>query len=142
MKVRLLLLALVSGSLACAATGLDSWAPTLEHTHWTLATLGATRTPIAKTQTEPFLVFGAEPGRVAGSGGCNRLSGSYERKSEQIVFGALAATRMACEHGMDTEDALGTALGVAKSWRIVGDQLELYDAGGGLLATFEANRAG
>ena len=98
--------------------------------------------PVATTQTEPFLVFGAEPGRVTGSGGCNRLTGPYEQKSDAIKFGALAATRMACEHGMDTEDALGNALGAASSWKIVGDQLELYDAGGGLLATFEANRTG
>jgi putative lipoprotein len=138
MKLRLLFVALASGSLACAAVGSDSGAPTLEKTHWTLASLGAGRVPVATTQTEPFLVFGAEPGRVTGSGGCNRLTGPYEQKADAIKFGALAATRMACEHGMDTEDALGTALGAASSWKIVGDQLELYDAGGTLLASFKA----
>lgn len=35
-------------------------------------------------------------GQVSGSGGCNRISGSYITKGGDIIFGALVATQMAC----------------------------------------------
>lgn len=124
--------------LACAGTTPAPGPVTLAHTHWRLVSLGAGGAPIAKTQTEAFLVFGEPPGRVSGSGGCNRMAGSYEEKGEQLTFGPIAATRMACADGMQVEDALGAALASIASFRIEGDRLELRDATGALLATFEA----
>jgi len=45
--------------------------------------------------TKIFIDFGAE-GRVQGSGGCNRFTGSYEVDGDKITFGPLAATKMLC----------------------------------------------
>ena len=49
----------------------------------------------ADDASAPFLVFD-EGGRVSGSGGCNRLAGTYTASGEQLAFGPLATTRMAC----------------------------------------------
>ncbi len=45
---------------------------------------------------------------------------------------------MACAEGMDTERELFEALESARSWSIEGIQLELFDAAGERLASFEA----
>ena len=34
--------------------------------------------------------------RVSGSGGCNRVSGPYQRTGHSLKIGPLSATRMAC----------------------------------------------
>ena len=45
---------------------------------------------------------------------------------------------MACVQGMDTEAAFFKALDKVRTWKILGQHLELYDAGGNMLARFEA----
>ena len=104
--------------LACAATPVAVVPAGLEGTHWTLASLGADRAPVPQTQTEPYLEFGAVPGRVTGSGGCNRLTCSYEKQGDAMHFGPIASTRMACEHGLAAENALGAALEATSKWAI------------------------
>lgn len=42
----------------------------------------------------------ADDGTLSGSDGCNRLTGSWEVEADQIRFGSMASTRMACE-GVD-----------------------------------------
>jgi heat shock protein HslJ len=74
---------------------------------------------------------------MAGSGGCNRLSGSYELSGDRLTFGQMAGTMMACIDGMETEKAFPGALGQAKKWRIAGQRLELFDAAGKSVARFE-----
>jgi len=60
--------------------------------------------------TKIFIGFGAE-GRVQGSGGCNRFTGSYEVDGDKITFGPLAATRMLCPDPIQKdEDRLFAAL--------------------------------
>jgi heat shock protein HslJ len=73
---------------------------------------------------------------VRGSGGCNRLMGSYEAKGAQLTFSQMATTRMACAQGMDTEKALVEALATVKGWKITGQQLELLEGDGQVVASF------
>lgn len=65
--------------------------------------------------------------------------GSYEISDDQLKFGQMASTRMACAEGMETEQAFLQALGEVSAWKIATDKLELFDAGGKLLATFGAH---
>jgi len=45
-----------------------------------------------------------EDGQVSGTGGCNRFSGTYQRRGDTLSFRPLASTRMACpEAVMDQE---------------------------------------
>ncbi len=136
---RAALLAVLAVALACATeTPPSTAALPLERTHWRLVNLGANGAPVAETQTEAFLSFGEPRGRVSGSGGCNRLAGAYRLSGDQLSFGPLAGTRMACVNGMEVESALHAALERTAAFRIDGDRLELVDSAGAVLATFRA----
>jgi len=110
----------------------------LENTYWKLTRLGAEPVFVYEQQREPSLVFYSENHRVSGSGGCNRLTGTYQLNGEEIHFGPFASTRMACPKGMDTEEAFFVALEHVKTWNVIGQHLEFYDVNGELLARFEA----
>jgi putative lipoprotein len=110
----------------------------LGETYWKLTRLGATTVQVAANQREANLVIRPGKGQVAGSGGCNRFSGSCTVDGNALAFGNLASTRMACAGGMDQETAFLAALAKVRSWRISGDRLELLDAGGASLASFRA----
>ena len=110
----------------------------LENTYWKLTRLGDAPVTVASQQREPHVILNPESRRVGGSGGCNRLVGSYELHGEQLAFGQMAGTMMACPEGNDTEQAFLEALGQVSKWKIVGQHLELFDAAGNLVARFEA----
>jgi putative lipoprotein len=110
----------------------------LENTDWKLTHLGEAAVIVASEQREPYFVLSSESHRVSGSGGCNTLTGSYELEGDQLVFSQMASTMMACPEGMDTEKAFLRVLTEVKTWKIAEQQLELFDAGGNLLASFEA----
>ena len=107
---------------------------------WVLTALNGM--PVVATEQprsrEASLVLHTENARVAGSTGCNRLSGSYTLKGSELIFGTLAGTMMACVEGMETEKAFLEALARVRSWRITGIHLELMDAAGAVLARFES----
>ena len=50
----------------------------------------------------------------------------------------MAITFIACPEEMDTERHFAGALEQVRSWRILGDHLELFDSDGSLLARLEA----
>jgi uncharacterized lipoprotein YbaY/heat shock protein HslJ len=112
---------------------------TLENTYWKLASLrGRPVPPVANQQREPHLILQPAQKRVAGSGGCNRLMGSYTLEGERLSFSQMAGTRMACPQGMDTERAFLDGLAAAARWQIDSQRLELLDAQGDVVAEFEA----
>ena len=102
----------------------------LTNTYWKLVTLaGKSVVLTADEQTEPhFILHDGAPARLSGSGGCNRLMGSYRIEAQQILFDKVAMTMMACAQGMDTEHAFTAWLEGAKEWRIEGQTLILKDA--------------
>ena len=110
----------------------------LRETYWKLTRLEGKPVILAEKQREPSLVFRSQDSRVTGFGGCNNLTGGYKLNGDEIAFGGIAATQMACVQGMDTEAALFSALGRVRKWKIAGEHLELYDADGNTLARFEA----
>ena len=64
--------------------------------------------------------------------------GGFELEGDTIEFSQMASTMMACVEGADTERAFIEALGTARSWRIIGQHLDLFDGSGELVARFEA----
>jgi uncharacterized lipoprotein YbaY/heat shock protein HslJ len=110
----------------------------LENTHWNLTALGDAPISADSPQREAFLVLNPEQHRVSGSGGCNRLTGSYELNGDQLKFGQMAGTMMMCSQGMDTEQRFLKSLGQVSKWKIAGQSLELLDADGKALAQFKA----
>jgi putative lipoprotein len=81
-----------------------------------------------------FIGFG-DDGKVHGSGGCNRFSGSYAVDGDKISIGPLAATRMFClDPAMASETLLFGALARATRFARDGIDLTLSDDAGALLA--------
>lgn len=115
--------------------------PSLRDTHWKLMQIeGRTITP-ADQQQEAYLTFRAEGSRVTGSGGCNRLAGTYTLDGHSLRIQEVASTRMACVRGMETESKFLGTLEKVRSWQIVDRQLELNDEDGKPLLRFTAGQA-
>jgi heat shock protein HslJ len=77
-------------------------------------------------RVQATLAFPA-PGRVSGSGSCNRFAGTVEIRGEVVRFGQLAGTRMACPPAvMDQESKYLKALEAAERLQRDGPHLLVY----------------
>jgi heat shock protein HslJ len=110
----------------------------LINTAWKLTHLGDEPVLTTADQRAAHIVLHADSARVSGFAGCNQLAGTYQAAGTALTFGPLATTRMACPTTMAAETAFLAALGEARAWRIVGDQLDLLDAAGRVVARFAA----
>ena len=112
----------------------------LVNMYWKLTALNGKPVLAAASQREPSLILQSAGmhQRATGSGGCNRFTGSYELNGNTLRFGALAGSMMACEAGMDTEKEYLETLPQVRTWKVLGQHLELFDATGTRLARFEA----
>lgn len=109
---------------------------TLGSNRWRPVSLGFENVVVAPRQHEPWLELDPKSKKVSGSGGCNRITGSYQAHDSTLRFGPLVTTRMACP-GMQTETKFLHALEGTRRYRISGRTLDLLDGGGGLLARLE-----
>lgn len=111
---------------------------TLENTYWKLIALRGKPIAVSDRGREPHLILQPPQHRVAGSGGCNRLSGGYTLAGDRLTFGRTAGTLMACPDGMEQERAFLDTLAAVARWRIDGQRLDLFDERGDVLARFDA----
>ncbi|WP_254696452.1 META domain-containing protein [Cobetia marina] len=111
----------------------------LENTYWKLVALDDQPTPVVEGKREAHIVLHTQDSRVAGSTGCNRLMGEYHHDEQELGFGRLATTRMACPGEVATleRDFLAT-LNDVSGWQIEGKTLTLMDAQGASRARFQA----
>lgn len=139
MHVRLMILALALSAVPMwpvqAATDAPPPADPLDDTGWTLSALLDQPAPAPEKSTLHF-----ENGKVSGSDGCNRYSGSYTFADNEFKVGPdMVSTKMACaEPLMQQAAAFMTALTTATGLKMVADELVLLDAGGNELASFAA----
>ena len=110
----------------------------LRDTCWKLVRLGDEPVAAATKQREAHLVFASDEGLITGSGGCNRVIGSFELDGDRLRFGRMASTQMFCPDGMDQEKRFLEALEHVERYRIRGSHLELLDSTGAESARFEA----
>jgi META domain/Type III secretion system lipoprotein chaperone (YscW) len=78
------------------------------------------------------------PAEVVSMATLNRMMGSYTLDGSKLTLSQMAGTMMACPQGMDLERAFYAALPRVATWRIDGEKLELFDAGGTSVAEFES----
>jgi copper homeostasis protein (lipoprotein) len=110
----------------------------LEGATWSLTHIGD-QTVVHKAGVEgPYILLQADGRRISGFAGCNRIIGGYELDGNSIDFTGVATTRMFCMDGMDTESAFTAALRKVKTWKISGQNLDLFDVGGKRVVQFEA----
>jgi len=110
----------------------------LEDTHWRLVELNGEPIDVWKGQRVPHMEFNSEENRVWGFAGCNRFFGGFSLEGEELAFGPMGMTRMACPscYGGDLEQEFVTALGSTTNYTIRGNTLELH-SGEELIARFE-----
>ncbi len=110
----------------------------LEDTTWNLTRLGEKDVVASENQRQPYIVLDSSNKRVTGSGGCNRLNGTYTLEKQNIHFGPIASTMMACPSGMKLEGNFLHALDKSHRWKIQGNELELWDENDAFLMRYEA----
>jgi putative lipoprotein len=66
------------------------------------------------------------------------MFGSYALNGDALTFTTIGATKIACDRGMDVETSLFSALSRVARWRVAGQQLELTDTAGTVVARFDA----
>jgi heat shock protein HslJ len=115
--------------------------PPLEGTHWSLAEIYG-RTVRNFGGTHPaYIVLHSMNKDFAGSGGCNRLTGSYLKEGRRLHFQVVVSTMMACPgFRMQQEEDMTQALSAAIRYRIDRGILELSD-GHRVVARFRAQPA-
>lgn len=78
-------------------------------------------------------------GQVSGSAGCNIYFGSYELEGNNLTFGELGSTRMACtEPVMAQENRFLAAMAAVETFILAGDELTLIHPNGELLFAVQA----
>jgi heat shock protein HslJ len=111
----------------------------LENNDWKLTDLGGAA--VASGVHQPHFILTSKTHHVTGSGGCNRVMGSYEVKDDRLTFSQMVSTMMACPQGMDTEKAYLDALRKVQKYTIEGQDLTLMDGDGQVVARFTRHPA-
>src|SRR5215471_16703658 len=111
--------------------------PPLEGTSWYATELAGKPAPKPDPNRETYLQF-ESGGRISGSDGCNRLTGTYQLDGERVAFTQMASTQMLCLTSSGTEGPFRDALQNATRLTVGRDRMELFDATGMRLAVFSS----
>ena len=124
----------VGASASGAAEIVSPAAMPLEGTFWQAVVVGDREVPLYAVHG-PYLVF-ERTGRVSGSDGCDRLAGDFAVNDGVVTFARMERTHMMCLNLHDVHRMFDRALNNARRLMIVGNQLELLDAGNRPLVIF------
>lgn len=132
----LVLAALPLGTAALAqSTPPDGGTPALEGTNWQLTALAGAADASAVPAMGANLVL--QGGSASGFGGCNQFNGSYTLDGQDITFGPIASTKMACDDAkMSFESVYLGAIPTVASYAIADDTLTLLDGSGAPALTY------
>lgn len=108
----------------------------LQSKAWVLNYIGATEWVASPHAQRPHLTFSADQ-RVAGSDGCNRLTGTYLVKKDSLVLSPLAATKMLCPDPNNTAQQFTDALNQVSHFQAYQHTLRLMDQYGNVVLQFE-----
>ena len=126
MKKYLLFLLLASLLLSACSAGKEK---SLIGT-WTLTGYGPPSAPIPVTAASQASLTFHENGAVDGNSGCNSFGGEYKVDGDQITFGALVSTLMACDEPlMSQEGIVFQVLSGTATYKIAGDTLTITNNG-------------
>ncbi|ESQ94253.1 META domain-containing protein [Asticcacaulis benevestitus] len=105
--------------------------------YWKLVELNGH--PVEPGPNDTYITLKRDGQRLIGSGGCNRLGGTYTLGAMNWVrFSQIVSTEMACTQGMETETQFLDVLNNVDSYDVKGDRLVLNKARMAPLARFEA----
>ena len=129
MKFSLLIIILIAVLNGCSQNQSQGPVPTLANSSWLAEDIDDTG---VTDKLQFTLAFGTDL-TVSGISGCNRFTGQATVTSQDIEFGPLASTRMACPAAnMNQEDRYLRVLNSAAAWSLDSgqDRLTLLDAAG------------
>ena len=108
----------------------------LKDTNWKLESYGPTSNPTpAAKGVETSIKFGSD-GTVGGSFGCNSFGGEYTMKGNQISFGAMMMTEMACDEPRMSQESISISiLSGSVDFKLVGDKLTIVNGKNQLVLT-------
>ncbi|WP_165495808.1 YbaY family lipoprotein [Marinobacter halodurans] len=121
-----ILVSRASGTIAEMARA-DSARNSLIGTFWELTRIHDDPISQETDQRKLNMVLSEEGQRISGFSGCNQFAGHYTLNGDQLQFGPLASTMIACFKGMEQEDAYQKALRAVTHYRIQGPLLQLLD---------------
>ncbi|WP_198084011.1 META domain-containing protein [Variovorax sp. E3] len=138
MALPVLAAAALSTALSGCGSGISLDEP-IEGPTWRLVQLGTEPLP---PDNGAQIQFDRSSSRVSGSGGCNRISGTFTRAGVSLKLGQLASTRMACldpTRGANEAQFI-SALQSTSSYSLAGPgRLALLDAGGRTVALLSSS---
>ena len=133
--VLLTLIYFVAGS--CSSTkDTQKAASQLSQNNWLLFSIRSQEVTIPEGAKIPQLTFDTQNMRVSGNGGCNTISGSFKVNKQNLSFGPIASTRMACP-GSDVEPKFLDALSRTAKYSMYNGKLVLNDSSGTQLMVFD-----
>lgn len=118
---------------------------TLEMNGWRALGINNGKGGVVSSQTTGLATARFEDGRVAGTTGCNNYSAAYSTNGEQLSVSRAVSTRRMCAEPvgiMEQEQQFLRALEQARSYKIMGNRLEMRDDKGSLLLQFELAHGG
>jgi putative lipoprotein len=107
-------------------------------TQWRLTQLGDEVVDNPAGAREIHFVLQSKNQRITGFSGCNQMMGAYALSGDELKFDRPGGTMMACEGRMDIEQRFMAMFEKVARWKIIGNTLQLLDASGKAIATFEA----
>ena len=123
MKKYLILLFVLSLAISACAAGDPSEA--LIGT-WTLTSYGPADAPVPAIEDSGAQLIFNEDGTLGGNSGCNGFGGDYTVEGNEITFGEIVSTLMACEDPrMEQEEAVHQVLTDTATFEINGNTLTL-----------------
>ncbi len=96
---------------------------------WNIIEIGGAVIIPSPGQLFPFIDFNVANGKVSGSSGCNRFTGSFDVNSDpgSIDLSKLGSTRMACPD-MTLEKNILSAMAKVKKYKRLGEQIALCNS--------------
>ena len=144
MKARLgiVIAHMILSALALAACGpaATSEMATLEGTSWKLVSYFTANDSAVDVLPGTAITALFRRGEISGSGSCNRYAGTYTVSGEKLTVNAVGTTLMYCspEELMAQEKLFLADLNLAASYKILGNQLQVFDREGYVLLTYKA----
>ncbi len=127
---------ILTGILALNGCTTTPGANALHDREWRLASVEGIPS-VPGGEAAPTIRFGSD-GRLGGNTGCNSAGATYTAEGDRLTIGAIMATKRACLEAArnELERAYLDALGRTRRFRVTGNELELLDDGGTVLARF------
>jgi len=133
----LVCISLAGCSSATASAGREATAEELEGSQWQLVVVAGRAVPSLPGGRQPHITLEAASRQAVGFAGCNNFFGGYLLKGEELTFGLLGSTQMACpEQESDLEFDFFRALEASRRWQIEKGVLLFLDESGSVVARF------